>query len=137
MAYSQAVKESCKHHYVHLSYSLEEIAETFDISLRSIKSWKTTERWDASKQALLEASDTLHENLYHAAIMVSDQISKDLDNKKDVDTHRLNAPQNLIKAAKLAIDYATAKANIQTKDDDKKELSGKDLIKQIDETLRG
>lgn len=75
--------------YVEEQMTIEEIASRFNVSVRTLKSWKKDNDWTIKRKEFLDAKYTYHQDLYAYSHEMLSSINEDQAGGRKISTGRL------------------------------------------------
>lgn len=121
--------------YVLEQMSIEKVAEKVGVNERTIRRWKTDNKWDVKRRQYLKSKSLFHEELYNLARKIMSTIEFDLDNGEKIDQSRLYAFTKMLPLITKIKDYE----DIVSQKEKKTESKGitPDFVQLIEEEILG
>lgn len=125
--------------YIEKLMTLDNIAQRVNVNERTLRRWKSADKWDEKRTEYLKSNTTFHEDLYSFGKRLLDSIMSDMSNGKKVEPSRLYTVtkiMNMLKNVKTYEDSAavTKKCKMETS---KSVGLSPDVIREIEEKILG
>ena len=91
MTKQNVLMENAERLYVLEQMSINTVAEKVGVNERTIRRWKTDNKWDFKRKQYIKTKSMCHEELYNLARKLMASIEFDLDNGEKIDQSRLYA----------------------------------------------
>ncbi len=134
----QILADSAAKLYIEKFMTLENIAQKLNVNERTLRRWKSSDKWDEKRSEYLKSHKTFHEDLYNFGRSLLNSIMTDMTNGKKVEPARMYSVTKIItmlKNIKIYEDNVTSEKSIP--ETTKPEGLSPDVIREIEEKILG
>ncbi len=134
----QLLAESAAKLYIEKLMTLENIAQKLNVNERTLRRWKSADKWDEKRSEYLKNNTTFHEDLYNFGRLLLDSIMADMNNKEKVEPARMYAVtkiMTMLKNVKIYEGKVTSEKHMP--ESPKPEGLSPEVIREIEEKILG
>ena len=139
----QLLAESAAKLYIEKLMTLENIAQRLNVNERTLRRWKSADKWDEKRSEYLKSNTTFHEDLYKFGRNLLDSIQNDMAKGEKIEPARMYAVtkiMTMLKNVKIYEDKVTSEKHMPeaTKPEaTKPEGLSPEVIREIEEKILG
>ena len=134
----QMLADSAAKLYIEKLMTLENIARQLNVNERTLRRWKSADKWDEKRSEYLKTHTTFREDLYNFGRTLLDSIMADMEKGEKIEPSRFHAVtkvMTMLKNVKIYEDKVTReKAMPETT---KPEGLSPEVIREIEEKILG
>ena len=134
----QLLADSAAKLYIEKLMTLENIAQKLNVNERTLRRWKSADKWDEKRSEYLKSNTTFHEDLYNFGRSLLNSIMVDMNNGEKVEPARMYAVtkiMTMLKNVKIYEDKVTSEKTMPKST--KSEGLSPDVIREIEEKILG
>ena len=124
--------------YIEKLMTLENIAKQLNVNERTLRRWKSADKWDEKRLEYIKSNTTFHEDLYKFGRSLLDSIMTDMNNGEKVEPARMYAVtkiMTMLKNVKIYEDKVTSEKHMP--ETTKPEGLSPEVIRVIEEKILG
>lgn len=134
----QLLAESAAKLYVEKFMTLENIAQQLNVNERTLRRWKTADKWEEKRLEYIKSKTSFHEDLYNFGRSLLDSIKTDMDDGEKVEPSRMYAVIRILSMLKNVKTYEDKVSNDRLKMQESKPTGlTPDVIREIEEKILG
>ena len=92
----QLLAESAAKLYIEKLMTLENIAQRLNVNERTLRRWKSADKWDEKRSEYLKSNTTFHEDLYKFGRNLLDSIQNDMAKGEKIEPARMYAVTKVV-----------------------------------------
>lgn len=134
----QMLADSAAKLYIEKFMTLENIAKKLNVNERTLRRWKSADKWDEKRSEFLKSNTTFHEDLYNFGRSLLDSIMADMNNGEKVEPARMYTVtkiMTMLKNVKTYEDKVTSEKHMP--EVTKPEGLSPEVIRKIEEKILG
>lgn len=132
----QMLAESAANLYIEKFMTLDNIAQRLNVNERTLRRWKSADKWDEKRSEYLKSNTTFHEDLYNFGRDLLKSIKTDMDNGEKVEPARMYAVTKIISMLKNVKNYEDKRAHEKFMPKiAKQEGLSEEVIREIEEKI--
>jgi hypothetical protein len=135
----QILADSAKNFYIKKFMTLENISKELNVSVRTLRRWKSDGNWDIKRSEYIKSNTTVQEDLYNFGRSILKSIMTDMENDQKVEPARMYTVikiMNMLKNVKTYNSKVIEGIFPMPELTKPKELSP-EIIKEIEEKILG
>lgn len=101
----QLLAESAAKLYIEKLMTLENIAQRLNVNERTLRRWKSADKWDEKRTEYLKNNTTFHEDLYKFGRSLLDSIQNDMTKGEKIEPSRMHAVTKIMTMLKNVKTY--------------------------------
>ena len=134
----QLLAEAAAKLYIEKLMTLENIAQRLNVNERTLRRWKSADKWDEKRSEYLKSNTTFHEDLYNFGRSLLNSIMADMNNGEKVEPARMYAVtkiMTMLKNVRIYEDKITCEKYMP--EATKPEGLSPEVIREIEEKILG